>query len=372
MFKKYLQTMVIMRGQVLTNGHCNLILNAIKEGEETLIILGTHNSPRTIKNPFTCEEREKMIRRWLRTMTMDDTVKFAYLEDFQDDEDWILELGKIVFKNTPDNYVREEDRALFTSSKDNDGELRNSWAKGLVKVVNVLPITSNTSKTINATDARNYLFSQLPDYKSKCKALQKLHNDGIINITVSSSLLEWFIDNDYGKDLYDEYQECINYEERYGKGSAHLTSDALVVVRKEHKTEFGTLHYPEYMLIKRGGKVGKNLLAISGGFVDNDETFEDAAIRELEEETGLKLSKDKITHRIVADSPNRDPRARIVSIVHVFDVTEHELKNVKAGDDASEIVFKTFENIKKSELFSDHYDTIKMYHNQLINNKGNI
>lgn len=368
MIKKYLQTIIVMRGQVLTTGHCKLIMSAIKEGEETLIVLGSHNSPRTVQNPFTCEEREKMIRSWLRTMVIEDTVKFLYLEDYQHDDDWVNELGKLLFRNKPDNYVRVEDRALFTSSKDNDGELRNSWAKGLAKVVNVVPSISLSSKTINASDARNYLLSQNPDYESKYKALNKLYKDGIIQLSVSALILEWFDENNYGKDLYDEYHECINYEGKYGKGSAHLTSDSLIVVKKEHKTEFGTIVYPEYMLIKRGGKVGKNLLAMAGGFVDNNECFEDAAIRELKEETGLTLSRHNITQRVIADSPNRDPRGRIISIVHIFEVHAWDLKNLKAGDDASEIVFKTFNNIKKHELFSDHYDTIKMYHETIKNN----
>lgn len=365
--KKYLQSVVIMRGQVLTTGHCELIKTAIANGEETLIVLGSYNTPSMVKNPFTCLEREMMIRKWLKSQLLEDYISFIYLEDYQDDDDWIMNLGKIMFKHQHVNHIRPDDRAFYTSSKDDDSELRNAWAKGLGVVVNVVP-TVVKGKTLNATTARNYLLSAKPDLESKEKALTKLEKDGLIHHTIKKALLDWFVKNDFGENLYHEYNECVNYESKYGKGSAHLTSDALVVVKRTLPTHAGDFTYPEYMLIKRGGKVGKNLLAMAGGFVDNNESFEDAAIRELKEETGLTLSRHNITNRVIADSPNRDPRGRIISIVHIFEVHAWDLKNLKAGDDASEIVFKTFNNIKKCELFSDHYDTIKMYHETIKNN----
>ena len=69
------------------------------------------------------------------------------------------------------------------------------------------------------------------------------------------------------------------------------------------------------LLIQRGDEPFKGAWAFPGGFMDMDETTEQCAIRELEEETGLRLSD---VHQIGAYSKiDRDPRGRTVTVAYL-------------------------------------------------------
>ena len=85
------------------------------------------------------------------------------------------------------------------------------------------------------------------------------------------------------------------------------------------------------LLIKRGGHPYLGSWALPGGFVEPDETTEQAAARELEEETGIK---DIYLEQLYTFSdPGRDPRTWVMSCSYIALVDSSKL-DVKAGDDA--------------------------------------
>ena len=66
------------------------------------------------------------------------------------------------------------------------------------------------------------------------------------------------------------------------------------------------------LLIERGDEPCKGMWAIPGGFMNMDETAEEAAVRELKEETGIELTK---VEQIGAFSKvDRDPRGRVITV----------------------------------------------------------
>lgn len=83
------------------------------------------------------------------------------------------------------------------------------------------------------------------------------------------------------------------------------------------------------LLIQRRNYPYKTSWALPGGFINMDETAEEAARRELEEETGLKdvLIRQLYTYTDI----DRDPRERVISIAHY---ALARISEVKAGDDA--------------------------------------
>ena len=85
-----------------------------------------------------------------------------------------------------------------------------------------------------------------------------------------------------------------------------VTADCIVITREAE---------PKVLIIQRGGEPFKGAWAFPGGFIDMDETTEQCAIRELEEETGLRVSDIK---QIGAYSKvDRDPRGRTITVAYL-------------------------------------------------------
>lgn len=103
------------------------------------------------------------------------------------------------------------------------------------------------------------------------------------------------------------------------------------------------------LLIKRKNDPFKGKWALPGGFVDAHETLEQAAIRELEEETGLAINK--LEQVGVFDDPKRDPRKRVISIAHYVMVRKNDY-DPKGADDAEEA--KWFKLSELPGLAFDH------------------
>ena len=88
----------------------------------------------------------------------------------------------------------------------------------------------------------------------------------------------------------------------------------------------------QLLLIERGNDPFKGLWAFPGGYVENDEDLEPAAIRELHEETGMQLAAMK--QLCAVGTPGRDPRGRSVSVIY-YAIVDASTHNVKGGDDAA-------------------------------------
>lgn len=110
---------------------------------------------------------------------------------------------------------------------------------------------------------------------------------------------------------------------------------------------------PKVLLIQRGADPFKGAWAFPGGFMNMDETTEECAIRELEEETGLKVAN---VHQIGSYSKvDRDPRGRTITVAYLSIIGSPE--EVKGQDDAAHAAW--FELTDLPHLAFDHYDIIK-------------
>jgi 8-oxo-dGTP diphosphatase len=115
--------------------------------------------------------------------------------------------------------------------------------------------------------------------------------------------------------------ENMEYTYKYPRPA--VTADC-VVISKESE--------PKVLLIQRGNEPYKGSWAFPGGFMNMDETTEQCAIRELEEETGLKVSS---LQQIGAYSKvDRDPRGRTVTVAYLARVDAPV--TVIAQDDAAQ------------------------------------
>ena len=111
----------------------------------------------------------------------------------------------------------------------------------------------------------------------------------------------------------------------------------------------------EVLLIRRGRYPFAGMWALPGGFIEIDETLEDAIVRELEEETGLKGIKLEQLHAF--SDINRDPRGRTISVTF-YGMAENIDSKVKGGDDAEEAQWHPVNSLP--ELAFDHDKSITM------------
>ena len=88
----------------------------------------------------------------------------------------------------------------------------------------------------------------------------------------------------------------------------------------------------DVLLIERKFPPFEGAWALPGGFVGMDEPLEDAAARELEEETGVRGVR--LEQFYAFGEPGRDPRGRTISVAH-WGVADGTYCRPRAGDDAA-------------------------------------
>jgi len=108
------------------------------------------------------------------------------------------------------------------------------------------------------------------------------------------------------------------------------------------------------LLIQRSNEPFAGYWALPGGFVDMDESLETAALRELEEETGVR---DLFIEQLYTfGAPGRDPRGRVVSVAYyaLVNLSEHP---VQAASDARAAKWFVLGQLPK--LAFDHQDILR-------------
>jgi len=130
----------------------------------------------------------------------------------------------------------------------------------------------------------------------------------------------------------------------YKTSKIFVTVDAVIL--RNNKT------VKEILLIRRKNDPFKDCWALPGGFVDEGEDLEDAAIRELEEETSVKI--DSAEQIGAFGKPGRDPRHHTVSVAYMAIVPENT--QAVAADDAKAIGWFAIDDLPA--LAFDHADII--------------
>lgn len=136
----------------------------------------------------------------------------------------------------------------------------------------------------------------------------------------------------------------MSYSYKYPRAS--LTVDA--VVFRKIETDY------QVLLIQRGNEPFKGKWALPGGFMDMDETLEEAVERELVEETNL--SGIELKQLRAFSSLDRDPRGRTVSVVFWGMLTDQQKPT--AGDDASKTQW--FDINELPPLAFDHQEVMEL------------
>lgn len=119
-----------------------------------------------------------------------------------------------------------------------------------------------------------------------------------------------------------------------------LTTDFILLARLPDNRTY-------LLLVKRKNPPFQDCFAFPGGFTEEDETLEWCAVRELREETGIRL-KDWDAQAVPFkpySEPDRDPRGRTVTMVYYAILDCETLPRAEAKDDASEAAWFDIENL---------------------------
>jgi 8-oxo-dGTP diphosphatase len=119
----------------------------------------------------------------------------------------------------------------------------------------------------------------------------------------------------------------------------------------------------QVLLIKRKTWPFKNMWAIPGGFVGITEPLDEAAKRELKEETGVK--NVYLEQLYTFGEPKRDPRTRVITVAYYALIASEHIR-LEASTDAADVRWHSADEIPK--LAFDH-NKILEYALQRIRNK---
>lgn len=336
----------IGRFQPFHNEHKRVIDEALKRAKNVLVLVGSSGKARTVRNPFTFEERSQMIfdsfsradRYRLRVRPLRDKT--------YNDSAWIKQVQKMVTEtaialNNPTtvNLHGTGRVGLIGASKDASSyylKLFPQWESVNVDIV----------YDISATDIRVGIFE-----------------DGEVSMyaDVPEHVVEWiedvFMPTLEYEALRNEYFFTEKYKEAWKAAPypvKHLTVDA-VVEQSGH-----------ILLVKRRSEPGKGLWALPGGHLELEETLENGVIRELREETGIKVPDPVLRGSIVAshmfDDPFRSTLGRVVTYAsHIKLRDDTSLPRVKGADDAEKARWVPINEIVEDKLFDDHYHIIQYF-----------
>ena len=127
-----------------------------------------------------------------------------------------------------------------------------------------------------------------------------------------------------------------------------VTADAVLLVRGADG--------PQALVIRRGNQPFEGSWALPGGFVDINEDLRHAAVRELHEETGLRVTQ--LRQLGAYGAPDRDPRHRTVSVA--FLAVLDDPPEPTAGDDAAHAEWKPADwLLEQDRLAFDHAQILR-------------
>jgi bifunctional NMN adenylyltransferase/nudix hydrolase len=338
MSKKYDTLVLIGRFQPFHNAHLEIVRRATALTKRLVIVTGSANQPRTFKNPFTSAERHSMIYDATRGMMGPLSI---YIESNPDtiynDQAWAVRIQALVNKHT-----NAGDKVGIIGHKKDESsfylDMFPQWEYENVEEI----------EPLSAVNIRDLYF-------------KRDANMAFIKHVVPETTFD-FLAEFWKTAPFEQVVREREFVEKYKQQYASLpyppifsTADA-VVIQSGH-----------VLMIRRRAEPGRGLWALPGGYVNanTDKSVEDAAIRELREETGIKVPapvlRGNIVRSRVFDAIDRSPRGRIITHAFHIQLPDGELPKVKGQDDADKARWVPIAEVKSEECFEDHYEILQHF-----------
>ena len=345
MTKKYHTLVLIGRFQPAHNAHAAIIRRATTLAKQVIIIVGSAKQPRTYKNPWTSHERRLMLQNVCDDIYNDNLLKDnecairieENIDTIYNDQAWAARIQTIVAKYTAsDNKI-----GIIGHKKDDQTssylQMFPQWGYENVELIEPLHATNIRDLYFRNNANMNFIAGVMP--------------------SVIYRLLDGWRDTPDYMQIIHEREFVDNYKKQYSSlpyAPVFVTVDAVVICSGH------------ILMIKRRAEPGKGLWAFPGGFLNanTDRSIRDAMIRELREETGIKVPSPVLIGSIqktqVFDAVDRSARGRTITHVFRIDLPNGELPKVRGLDDATRAQFIPIGELDSSLCFEDHFEIISI------------
>jgi bifunctional NMN adenylyltransferase/nudix hydrolase len=323
-------------------GHKSVLDHALTISEYVVVMIGSADAPRCPRNFLTAEDRISMISA-------------CYPVD--------VAFGRIIFIAQPD-HLYDDDR------------WRDEVTFNLNQISSNLGLLDDATVGIighdkDPTSFYLHIFPQLefvevPAFFEGLSATpiraEYLLTGQVQTRNLPSPVSNWlgnFRNSAAFSHLRREQQSAVAYRDLWKDAPFPVTVNTVDAV---------VVHHDHVLLIRRKNAPGMGLLALPGGYIEPHERLYDACMRELDEETLIAVPRAVLDASFqdtaTFDHPQRSNLCRCITQAFFFDIPE-ELPQpaVVGGDDAAEAMWVRFSDIKRSEMFADHYHIIASVEN---------
>lgn len=317
---------IIGRWQILQKGHVALLRAALAAAPRVIVVIGSAWRSRDSHNPFNWRERVQQFEAVLGSERA--RVDFLPVRDYFDEDRWTAAVRASIARLAGDSEI-----TLIGFRKDHTSSYLDFFPGWTLQEIE--PVID-----ISATDLRGIYF-EATDMAAALTVIGNYVEPGVCSyLQAWAHLPAW-------RQCAAEHRAVLAYRARY-TAPVSLTADCVLKCAGH------------VLLIKRGGDIGHGLWACPGGFLEPRERFYDAALRELEEETGfgslpLRM-RAALRGQACFDHPGRSARGRIVTIAYHFDLGDERLPEVEGRDDAARARWVPIAELPalEEQLFEDH------------------
>ena len=303
----------IGRFQPVHHGHIHALGVAASQVNKLYIFIGSANQCRSIKNPWTFEERKQMLALKLHSERITN-YEIIPLNDYRySDTQWMSDVRATIEPYNMGSPI------LFGHMKEGNDYLK--WFPEL-KFKSI-----EAQYSINATQIRTEMFET---------------EDPLMPETVRGDYAFYQKEKQLFKDY--PFPETLNFN----------CSDAILECQGH------------VLLIQRKFSPGRGAWALPGGFRNQRETFLDCAIRELIEETNVRVPEKVLRGSIVKtelfDDPRRSfgiPRNTMAVYMRISPNPDYSLPRANGADDAALCKWVPLTDaLNNIEMYDDHKDII--------------
>jgi len=328
-------------------GHLAVIEEALRRAKEVLILVGSANRSRSLRDPFTFKERAGMLRAAIGEPSLQRCVIAPLNDHLYNDSAWIEEVQESVHRRLAHVPEGEKRVGIIGHSKDHTSYYLRVFPG--YEAVDVPGIRDKDKRLINSTGLRDVFYRMLMDRAFE-KDWKALGLDSHVPKDAIPQLLYALKSPDM-QGVLAEARYVAHYREGWKSAPfppTFNTVDAVVQC------------CGHVLMVLRGHQPGMGKFVLPGGFIGQDEPLLEACVRELQEETQIAVPRAVIVGSLqkreprTFDDPHRSSRGRTITHAFRFDLADKALPKVKGGDDAAAAMWVPISSVKPEQCFEDH------------------